>query len=179
MSTTKFEHVIGRDGKVRIRKTCVENGQIIGNTHEGMSDHRETRNSECRNFEACLELIGCGSLAKTFGDLLFAKLIGLPTVDERVRSTGINRRSQCCNADADDLGDGEHFQCQKCRRECSTMTVDERVQADPPDEWNDCRDSKPQYREPEADPLRHERVFGKPADPFEPQTPGPVEPQLR
>lgn len=111
MSTTKFEHVIGRDGKVRIRKTCVENGQVIGNSHEGFSDHREARNSECRNFEASLRLIGCDEkLAKTFGDMLFGALIQLPTVDERVR-------------------------------------------------------------EPEADPLRHERVFGSPNDSFEPQTP--------
>ena len=41
MSTTKFEHVIGRDGLHRIRKTCVENGEIIGNLQEGMSSRHK------------------------------------------------------------------------------------------------------------------------------------------
>lgn len=111
MSTTKFEHVIGRDGQVRIRKTCVENGQVIGNSHEGFSDHREARNSECRNFEACLALIGCGSqLCKTFGDMLFSALIELPTVDEREPQTAADeygddslRRARIFNAPADPL----------------------------------------------------------------------------
>lgn len=174
MSTTKFEHVIGRDGLHRIRKTCVENGEIIGNSHEGMSSRHKVEQNEILVLKASLAAANIPwPVADGIASCYAESFRDIPSVDERVRKTGINRRSQCCNADADDLGDGEHFQCQKCRRECSTMTVDERVQR------NDCHDGKPQYREPEADPLRHERVFGKPADPFEPQTPGPVEPQLR
>lgn len=171
----KLEHVIGRDGLHRLRLTG-SNGEITDNSHEGL----DQRHSALRNLRlkltSYLHLGGFpGNAAEHLANSLVDVMLNndIPTVDERVRKTGINRRSQCCNADADDLGDGEHFQCQKCRRECSTMTVDERVQR------NDCHDGKPQYREPEADPLRHERVFGKPADPFEPQTPGPVEPQLR
>ena len=124
MSTTKFEHVIGRDGLHRIRKTRVENGEIFGNTHEGMVGKIDARINECINFESCLELIGLHDfLVLAMRGMLDAKLHDIPTVDER--------------------------------------------------------DSEPVPAEPAADSLRHERVFGKPADPFEPQTPCPVEPQLR
>lgn len=109
MSTTKFEHVIGRDGLHRIRKTCVENGEIIGNSHEGFSSRDEAIFNAGRNSQADLELVGLPEpLAQTIAFMLRSHMSLIPT---------------------------------------------------------------------EADPLRHERVFGKPADPFEPQTPGPVEPQ--
>lgn len=124
MSTTKFEHVIGRDGLHRIRKTCKENGEIIDCSHEGFSSPEEARENEVRVFSACLhQLQFLQRIHSACVAEYRASLLGIPTVDER--------------------------------------------------------DSEPVPAEPAADSLRHERVFGKPADPFEPQTPCPVEPQLR
>lgn len=86
MSTTKFEMVTSPNGWHRIRKTRVENGEIFGNTHEGMVEKIDARTNECLNFEACLELIGLPDfLVLSMRGMLDAKLHDIPTVDERVQ----------------------------------------------------------------------------------------------
>lgn len=111
MSTTKFEHVIGRDGLHRLRLTG-GNGEKFDNSQQGFDEE----SGALRNLRQKL----CAYMV----------LGGLPQVyAENIANTAVNNIYR----------DGY-------------PTVDERV----------C--------EPEADPLRHERVFCKPADPFEPQT---------
>jgi len=55
MSTTKFEHVIGRDGLHRLRLTA-NNGEIIDNSHEGFSSKDEALQNLFRKLRAYREL---------------------------------------------------------------------------------------------------------------------------
>lgn len=91
MSTTKFEHVIGRDGLHRLRLTAA-NGEIIDNSHEGFSDGGNAWRNLRLKLAAYLEL---GGMANALAHATATSLVeaiyrpiakGLvPTVDERAQ----------------------------------------------------------------------------------------------
>ncbi len=85
MSTTKFEHVIGRDGLHRIRLTA-ENGQIIDCSHEGFASVFGARENEVTNHVRRLRACGfSNAVSEVLGDEFEDFLADIPTVDERVQ----------------------------------------------------------------------------------------------
>ena len=85
MSTTKFEHVIGRDGLHRIRLTA-ENNEIFDASHQGFDSRDGAVNNEMINLVRRLEASGLlESVSGTLGSEYWLFLQSIPTVDERVQ----------------------------------------------------------------------------------------------
>ena len=81
---SKIEHVIGRDGLHRIRKTDTGNHEKHDNSHEGFSSKDAAFDNEVLNFEESLLFLGTAPrIAEASRREYRVRLLGIPTLDER------------------------------------------------------------------------------------------------